>query len=205
MDLPGLNRRALLGAAAAACAVPLLAGCDRRQTPEPFHSVDMTGAQYAQRLQLPDADGRMRSLDDFKGKVIVVFFGYVHCPDVCPVTMGELSQVKKQLGADGDRVQGVFVTVDPARDTPDLLKSYVTAFDPSFVALRGSKEQTDAATREFRVFVEQVPGKKPGEYTVNHVAGSFIFDAQGRIRLFTRYGMPQPELAADLRRLVQGA
>ncbi|TAL26272.1 MAG: SCO family protein [Aquabacterium sp.] len=201
-----LTRRRLLQAAAGAAVVPALAACDRlRPSQQPFHSVDITGAQHAQGLHLPDADGRMRSLADFKGKVVVVFFGYVHCPDVCPMTMGELVQVKRQLGADGDRIQGIFVTVDPVRDTPEVLKPYVTSFDPSFIALRGSKEQTDAATRDFKVFVEQVPGRKPGEYTVNHTAGSFIFDGQGRIRLFTRYGMPQAELTEDLRRLVAGA
>lgn len=207
MESVVLTRRRLLRAAAGIAAVPALAACDRlKPAAQPsFHSVDITGAQHAQRLQLPDADGRMRSLDDFKGKVVVVFFGYVHCPDVCPITMGELAQVKKQLGPDGERIQGVFVTVDPARDTPEVLKPYVTAFDPSFVALRGSKEQTDAVTRDFKVFVEQVPGKKPGEYTVNHTAGSFVFDGQGRIRLFTRYGMPQPELTEDLRRIASGA
>ncbi|MEO7151594.1 MAG: SCO family protein, partial [Burkholderiaceae bacterium] len=139
--LPGLGRRRLLIAAAAA-----LSGCDRLSPTNvrSFNGVDITGAEYAQKFELPDQNGTLRTLADFKGKVTVVFFGYTHCPDVCPTTMAELAQVKKQLGPDGAAVQGIFITVDPQRDTPALLKGYVESFDPSFVALRGTPEQTTA-------------------------------------------------------------
>jgi len=164
--------------------------------------VDITGANYANRIELPDLDGRVRTLADFKGKVTVVFFGYTHCPDVCPTTLAELAEVKRALGPDGDRIQGVFITVDPERDTVELLKTYVTAFDPTFIALRGTPEQTQATAKNFRVFYAKSPGKTPETYTVDHTAGSYVFDAQGRIRLFTRYGAGAQPLIADLRTLL---
>ena len=182
-----------------------LVACDRPNTGSSkpaFKAVDITGADYARTLSLPDADGKTRTLADFKGKVTVVFFGYTQCPDVCPTTMAELAEVKKSLGKDGERVQGVFVTIDPERDTPQLLKNYITAFDPSFVALRGSEEQTKAVAKEFKVFYAKVEGRTPGSYTMDHTAGSFIYDTQGRLRLFTRYGGGAQALASDLRALL---
>lgn len=195
-----------MGAAAA-----LLSGCDKlglssTSALEPvkpaFHGVDITGAEYARTLSLPDIDGRPRTLADFKGKTTVVFFGYTQCPDVCPTTMAELAQVKKSLGADGDRVQGVFVTIDPERDKPELLKAYMASFDPSFVALRGSPEQTLATAKEFKAFYAKVPGRNEGSYTMDHTAGSYVFDPQGRVRLFVRYGGGTDGLAADLKALL---
>lgn len=197
------SARRSLGMALAALA--LLAACDRAPGGGPalqFKGVDITGAEYGRQLALPDQDGKPRTLADFKGKVTVVFFGYTQCPDVCPTTMAELAQVKKALGADGERIQGVFVTVDPERDTPQLLKAYVQGFDPSFVALRGTPEQTQAAAKEFKVFYAKVPGKTEGAYTMDHTAGSYVFDAQGRLRLFVRYGGPTEALAADLKTLL---
>lgn len=195
-----------------ALAATLLASCDKSATPPSgasappaplqFQGVDITGASYAQSLALPDAKGQQRSLADFKGKVVVVFFGYTQCPDVCPTTMAELAQVKKALGPDGDRVQGVFVTVDPERDTPEVLNSYLASFDPSFVALRGTLEQTKAVAKEFKVFYAKVPGTTEGAYTVDHTAGSYVLDAQGRIRVFERYGSGAPALTADLKALL---
>lgn len=170
-----------------------------------FKAIDITGANYAKSLELADVDGQRRTLADFKGKVTVVFFGYTHCPDVCPTTLAELAQVKKALGADGDRVQGVFVTIDPERDTPAVLKAYVTSFGKDFVALRGTPEETKAAAAQFKVFYAKVPGKTEGSYTMDHTAGSYVFDAQGRIRLFTRYGVGAEALAADLRLLLSDA
>jgi protein SCO1 len=197
-------RRVVISLLAAAA----LAGCDKLGLPGPskatFNGVDITGAEYGRQLALPDAEGRPRALADFKGKVSVVFFGYTQCPDVCPTTMAELAQIKRALGVDGERVQGVFVTVDPERDTPQVLKAYVANFDPTFVALRGSPEQTAAAAREFKVFYMKVPGKTPGSYTVDHTAGSYVIDAQGRLRLFERYGTPADALASDLRQLLKG-
>nr|WP_054020364.1 SCO family protein [Piscinibacter sakaiensis] len=183
-----------------------LAACDRGSPrAASFKGVDITGADYARRLELSDADGRARSLADFKGKVTVVFFGYTQCPDVCPSTLGELAQVKRALGADGERVQGVFVSVDPARDTPEVLKAYMASFDPGFVALRGTPEQTLAAAKEFKVYYAKVPGKTESSYTMDHTAGSFVFDASGRVRLFVRYGTGAEALTADLRALLDEA
>jgi protein SCO1/2 len=182
-----------------------LAACDRLgggpEGPRPgFNGIDITGAEYARKLALPDAAGQVHTIEDFKGKVIVVFFGYTQCPDVCPTTMAELAEVKRSLGADGARVQGVFITVDPERDTPELLRAYITSFDPTFVALRGTIEQTQATAREFKVFFAKVP--TGGSYTMDHTAGSYVFDTHGRVRLFERYGVGAKALADDLRLLL---
>jgi len=180
-----------------------LAGCDQFSATKPaFKGVDLTGAEYAKTLSLSDQDGKSRTLAEFKGKVVVVFFGYTQCPDVCPTTMAELAEVKRSLGSDGDKVQGVFVTVDPERDTAPLLKAYLGSFDPSFVALRGSEEQTKAAAKEFKVFYAKVPGKSEGSYTMDHTAASFVFDKQGRVRVFTRYGSGAQALAEDIKLLL---
>jgi len=188
-----MDRRSLLLIAALT-----VAGCRKPA----FQAVDVSGAGYGQSLALPDADGRTRTLAEFKGKVTVVFFGFTHCPDVCPSTLAEIAEVKRSLGADGQRVQGVFVTVDPERDTPAVLKSYVSQFDPSFVALRGTPEQTKEVAKDFKVYYAKVPGKTEGSYTVDHTAGSYVFDTQGRLRLFTRYGSGPQALAADLKLLL---
>ena len=186
-----------------------LAGCDKLGLSTvsagpavPFRGADITGAAYARTVSLPDVSGQPRSLADFKGKVTVVFFGYTQGPDVCPATMAELAQVKKSLGADGDRLQGVFITIDPERDTPEILKAYMASFDPSFVALRGTLAQTQAAAKEFKVFFAKVPGKVEGSYTMDHTAGAYILDAQGNPRLFERYGGGAEALAADVKALL---
>jgi protein SCO1/2 len=169
-----------------------------------FRSVDITGADYARDFNLPDADGKPRSLKDFAGRAVVVFFGFTQCPDVCPTTLTELVQVKKLLGADGARVQGIFVTVDPERDTPEVLKAYMANFDPGFVALRGTPEQLAAVAKDFKVYYKKVEGKTPGSYTMDHSAASFVYDPQGRLRLYTRYGTGAQALADDLRILLKG-
>ena len=201
-DSTNRRRRWLIALLAATA----LAGCDKLgltgQDRPSFQGVDITGAEYGRELSLPDAEGVPRTLADFKGKVSVVFFGYTQCPDVCPTTLAELAQVKRAMGAAGARVQGVFVTVDPERDTPELLKAYVANFDPSFVALRGSPEQTAAAAREFKVFFAKAKGRTPDSYTVDHTAGSYLIDPQGRLRVFERYGTPTEALAADLKLLL---
>lgn len=191
-----------------------LAGCERlgdklglsAKPPAPvFVGTDITGAPYARTLAMPDIDGQPRTLGDFKGKVVVVFFGYTQCPDVCPTTMAELAQIKKSLGPDGDKLQAVFVTIDPERDTPVILKSYMASFDPSFVALRGSLGQTQAVAKEFKVYYAKVPGKTAGSYTMDHSAGSFIIDPEGHVRLFERYGAGADGMLADIKALmVQG-
>ncbi|MGA1328469.1 MAG: SCO family protein [Rubrivivax sp.] len=180
-----------------------MTGCDRFG-PAAFKAIDITGADYARELTLPDIEGRPRSIAEFKGKVVVVFFGFTHCPDVCPTTLVELAAVKRALGADGERVQGIFVTVDPERDTAEVLRAYVSNFDPGFVALRGGLDETAAMAKQFKVFYAKVPGKTPDTYTMDHTAGSYIFDPQGRVRLFTRYGTGTDALVHDLKILLAG-
>ena len=182
-----------------------LSACDKIGLPSSkaaFNGIDITGAQYARTLSLPDQNGQPRTLADFKGKVVVVFFGYTQCPDVCPTTMVELAQVKKALGKEGERVQGLFVSIDPERDTPAILKAYMASFDPSFVALRGSVEQAQAAAKEFKVFFAKVPGKTDGSYTMDHTAGSYLFDPSGKVRLFVRYGAGAEALTSDIKALL---
>ena len=200
------RRRSLLAAAAAL----VLAGCDRVPglgggSKPAFKAIDLTGAEYGRDLSLTDTEGRRRTLADFRGKIVVLFFGFTQCPDVCPSTLAELAEVKRSLGADGERVQGVFVTIDPERDTPELLKEYVTTFDPSFVALRGDADETKKAAREFKVFYAKVPGKTEGSYTMDHTAGSYVIDADGHLRLFTRYGSGAQALTDDLKLLLAEA
>ena len=195
-----MNRRTLLTLAS----IVMLAACSAEKSPPAFKSIDITGAEYAQRLDLPDADGKPRTLADFKGKVVVVFFGFTQCPDVCPTALAEIAEVKKALGADGARVQPVFVTVDPERDTLEVLKAYVGGFGQDFVALRGTLEQTQAAAKEFKVFFAKVPGKTEGSYTIDHTAGLFVLDAAGRVRLFARNGGGTEALAGDVKLLLAG-
>lgn len=206
-----LSRSWRLGAVLAVAFCTALAGCDKlsSSTAKPaepsFQGADVTGANYGRNLSLPDMNGQPRTLGDFKGKVTVVFFGYTQCPDVCPTTMSELAQVKKALGPDGDKLQGVFVTIDPERDTPEILKSYMASFDPSFIALRGTLAQTEAAAKEFKVFYAKVPGKVEGSYTMDHTAGAYVFDAKGNLRLFERYGAGPDGLASDVKQLIAQA
>jgi len=169
-----------------------------------FKNTDVTGVNYARGFELTDQNGKRRTLAEFKGKVVSVFFGYTQCPDVCPTTLAEMKEVRARLGADADRLQVLFVTVDPERDTPELLRNYVTAFDPSFLGLTGSPAEVAAVAKEFRVFYEKVPGKSPADYTMNHTAGSYVFDPAGHIRLFVRHGQATDVLAGDLKVLLAG-
>ncbi len=167
-----------------------------------FHSVDITGADYGTDFHLTDHTGKPRVLADFRGKIVVLFFGYTHCPDVCPVTMAQLAQVVKQLGADAGRVQVLFVTLDPERDTRELLAQYVPAFDSAFLGLYGDMAATQETAKAFRVFFQKQPGKTPETYTIDHTAGTYVFDTKGRLRLFVRYGQEGADLFADLRTLL---
>ena len=181
-----------------------LSGLSACSDPRPaFKGVDITGADYAKELNLPDQNGQVRKLKDFSGKLVVVFFGYTQCPDVCPTTMQELAEVKRLLGPDGDKLQAVFVTVDPERDTAELLKAYVENFDASFVALRPTQEQLPAIAKEFKIYFKRGEGKTPTSYTMDHSAGSYIFDTQGRVRLFSRYGTGAQALADDFKLLLK--
>ncbi|WP_293603670.1 SCO family protein [Polaromonas sp. UBA4122] len=168
-----------------------------------FKSIDLTGADYAQGFSLTDHNGQVRTLKDFAGKVVVVFFGYTQCPDVCPTTMAELAQVKQLLGPDGDKLQGIFITVDPERDTPELLKAYMGNFDASFLALRPTMAQLPEVAKDFKIYYKKVDGETPGSYSMDHSAGSYIFDGKGRIRLYTRYGSGAEALASDIRLLLK--
>ena len=198
-----LKRRGALAALVALVAATL-AACSAEQKPA-FKGIDITGAEYARQLALPDASGKPRTLDDFKGKVVVVFFGFTQCPDVCPTTLAEIAEIKQKLGADGAKVQAVFVTVDPERDTPEIVGAYVAAFGTDFIALRGTLEQTTAAAKEFKVFFAKVPGKTAGSYTLDHTAGSFVFDPKGKVRLFVRQGGGVDAMAGDIKLLLGGA
>ncbi len=181
-----------------------LAGCSEKAPS--FTAIDITCAEYARDFPLPDHNGRQRSVRDFAGKVVVVFFGYTQCPDVCPTSMSELAEVRKLLGPDGDKLQGIFITVDPERDTPEVLKAYMENFEPSFLALRPtSPEQLAALAKDFKAYYKKVDGRTPTSYTMDHSAGSYVFDTQGRIRLFTRYGTGAAPLAADIRILLAQA
>ncbi|MDP1657005.1 MAG: SCO family protein [Hylemonella sp.] len=169
-----------------------------------FAAIDVTGADYAKDFQLTDHNGQPRSLQDFRGKIVVLFFGYTQCPDVCPTSMTELVEVKKLLGADGDKLQGLFVTVDPARDTPELLKAYMANFDPTFLALyAASPEKLAALAKDYKVYYKKVEGKTPTSYTMDHSAGSYIYDTDGKLRLYTRYGSGAPAMASDIKLLLQ--
>ena len=177
-----------------------LVGCKPNQSQ--FKSIDITGANYAKGFELTDQLGRTRQLSDFKGKVVVVFFGYTQCPDVCPTSLSELAQAKRLLGADADKLQGVFVTLDAERDTPELLKAYMANFDDDFVALIPTPEQREALAKEFKIYYKVVEGKTPTSYTLDHSAGSYLYDAQGRLRLYSRYGAGAQALADDVKILL---
>jgi protein SCO1 len=179
----------------------LIAGCGEKKAE--FRSIDITGADYAKDFALPDVNGQTKTLADFKGKAVVLFFGFAQCPDVCPTTMAEIAAVKKSLGKDGEKVTAVFITVDPERDTPQVLKAYMESFDPSFTALRGTPEQTAALAKYFKIYYKKVEGKTPTSYTIDHTAASFVYDPQGKLRLYTRYGMGAQALAEDLKLLLR--
>ncbi len=168
-----------------------------------FKAVDITGAEYGRDFPLPDTAGRVRSVKDFQGKAVVVFFGFTQCPDVCPTTLTELNQARQLLGPDGARVQGIFVTVDPERDTPQVLQAYLANFGPDYVGLRGTPEQLAAVAKDFKIYYKKVDGKTPGSYTMDHSAASYVYDPQGRLRLYTRYGSGAQALADDLRLLLK--
>ena len=170
-----------------------------------FKNTDITGADYAKGFALTDHTGKARTLADFNGKVVSIFFGFTHCPDVCPTTLAEMKGVLDKLGPDdAKRVQVLFVTIDPERDTPALLANYVPAFHPSFLGLVGSPEATAKMAKDFKVFYQKVPGKTPGSYSMDHSAGSYVYDPQGRLRLFVRHGMPLEGLVADFKLLLGG-
>ena len=170
-----------------------------------FTAIDITGADYAKGFSLTDHNGQTRTLQDFQGKIVMMFFGYTQCPDVCPTSMVEMAQIKQLLGKDADRIQCLFVTIDPERDKPEMLKEYMAAFDPTFLALVPTPEQLAVLAKDYKVYYKKVDGPTPTSYTMDHTAGSYVYDTRGKLRLFTRYGT-KPELtAADIKQLLASA
>ena len=186
----------------AALAVLILAACDGGGPK--FRNVDMTGADYAKGFALTDHNGKPRTLADFSGKAVVVFFGYTRCPDVCPTTMVEMKDVLRKLGSEAAKVQVLFVTLDPERDTQQVLAQYVPAFDPRFLGLYGDSAATAKTAKDFKVFYEKRPGSSPGSYTIDHTAASYVFDPKGRLRLYVKHDQIGT-LADDLRTLLKEA
>ena len=199
------DRRRAVAALAGVAVLPLvpmwLTGC----TPEKpqFKSIDLTGADYARDFSLLDQNGQLRTVKDFAGKIVVVFFGFVQCPDVCPTSMAELSEVKRLLGTDGNRLQAIFITVDPERDTPELLKAYMANFEPTFLALRPTPAELVQVAKDFKIYYKKVDGKTKGSYSMDHSAGSYIYDPKGQIRLYSRYGSGADVVASDIRLLMK--
>ncbi len=194
---------ARLTAAALLMFAGFLTGCNSAKAPA-FQLTDITGAKFAREFRLTDHNGRPRTLADFKGKVVAVFFGYTYCPDVCPLTMAELASVMKALGPAADKVQVLFITVDPERDTPAVLSRYVPAFDPRFLGLYGDADATARTAKEFKALYQKQP-EPGGGYSVDHSAGTYIYDTAGRVRLFASYGQGAPLILHDIRLLLQEA
>ncbi|QCB48304.1 SCO family protein [Hydrogenophaga sp. PAMC20947] len=188
----------------AAAGLLALTACSDKSAETAFHSIDITGADYADGFSLTDHNGQARTLADFKGKAVVIFFGFTQCPDVCPTSMSELAQARQLLGADGDRLQGLFVSIDPERDTPEIMKAYMGSFDPSFLALYAKPDELPDLAKRFKIYYKKVDGSTPGTYTMDHSAGSYIFDPQGRVRLYFRYGGGAQAMADDVKKLLDG-
>ncbi|WP_186162402.1 SCO family protein [Burkholderia gladioli] len=195
------RRRWLTACAGALLLAGGLAGCDQQPA---FQNLDITGnTQFGKDFSLPDSAGKLRTLADFKGRAVVLFFGYTHCPDVCPTTLAELAQAMQQLGPEAKRVQVLLVTLDPERDTAPLLAQYVAAFDPSFIALRPADDaQLRQVAKDFRIYYAKAAGKTPGSYTMDHTAASYVFDPDGKLRLFVRDGQGPGPWVHDLKLLL---
>jgi protein SCO1 len=200
-QLTGSALGRLAAAAAALLAAFTLAACGP-DAPS-FKASDVTGTTYGRDFELNGHDGKPHTLADFRGKVVVLFFGYTQCPDVCPTTLAELAEVMKQLGPDAARVQVLFATIDPDRDTGELLAQYVPAFNPAFLGLYGDADATARTAKEFRVFYQKQPGRSPATYTMDHSAGTFLFDPQGRLRVYVSYGQGPDVFVHDIRELLR--
>lgn len=182
-------------------AVLLLAlGACSNEQPK-FTGIDLTGSKADLGFKLTDIEGRERTLADFRGSYVIVFYGYTQCPDVCPTTLARAVEVKKKLGPDGQKLKVVFITVDPERDTAELMRNYLQAFDKEFIGLRGTPEQTQAAAKALHVFYEKVPSGS--SYAINHTAITYILDAQGNLRLGMRNEQGADDYVADLRVLMK--
>jgi protein SCO1/2 len=177
--------------------------CTEKPEAPRFKLTDVTGASFGRDFALTDHNGQRRTLADFKGKVVTLFFGFTHCPDVCPTTLGEMALVMKELGKDSDRLQVLFVTVDPERDTAEVLKRYVPAFHPSFLGMTGSADDIARTAKEFKIFYQKQPLPSGSGYSMDHSAGTYILDAEGRLRLFAQYGIGAPAMLNDIRQLMK--
>lgn len=198
-----MNRRSLLAAAVAGIASLLTVACQK--APIQFQNTDITGATFARDFALTDHSGQARKLADYNGKLAIVFFGFTHCPDVCPGTLIHMKEVMAKLGEQADQIQVLFITVDPERDTQEVLSQYVPAFDKRFIGLRGTIEQTKAVTREFKVFYAKVPGSTEGTYSIDHTAASYVFDHNGQVRLMLKPDTPTDAIVSDLKALLAAA
>jgi protein SCO1/2 len=176
----------------------VLGGCERGASGPSFRATDVTGAEFGRDIQLNDFNGQPRKLSDFRGKAVAVFFGYTHCPDVCPTTLAELASAIRKMGPEGEKVEVLFITADPERDTPEVLKQYVTSFNPRFLGLRGSPEETAQIAREFKVIIQKNASGGAGNYTVDHSSGTYLYDPQGRLRVYVSYGQGADVFAHDL-------
>ena len=201
-----MNRqRRLLVALAGVVGASWLPGCDRvASSRRTFNTVDITGADLGTAFQVPDHRGVPRGIADFRGRVVVLAFGYTHCPDMCPTTLADLATVVRSLGPDGSRVQVLFLTIDPKRDSSALLAAYVPAFHPDFIGLRAETEETTRIAKAYKIFVSEVPGRTPESYTVDHSTQMLAFDGAGRLRLLIPHATPPEKIAADLRLLMNG-
>ncbi|OGA09213.1 MAG: hypothetical protein A2W68_09645 [Betaproteobacteria bacterium RIFCSPLOWO2_02_64_14] len=196
-----MRRRSMIGSCLLVIAI-IAGGCGQPDTRPQFELTDVTGANLGRELNLLDHNRRPRTLADFRGKVVVIFFGFAQCPDVCPTTLSELAAVARELGKDADRMQVLFVTVDPERDTPEVLRQYVPSFDPRFLGLYGDAEATARAAKAFKIFYQKQPLKDSTTYSVDHSAGTYILDREGRLRLYARYGAGAALLLHDIRILL---
>lgn len=182
--------------------VLVFSGCSQKQAPH-YQATDITGVDYARDFRLTDQTGRVRTLADFRGKVVAIFFGYTHCPDVCPTTLSDFAMAMKLLGKDAAKVQVIFVTVDPQRDTRSVLAQYMPAFNPGFLGMYASPGETAALAKSFKVFYQKQPPDARGNYTVDHSAGTYIYDTQGRLRLYMAYGEGPQAIAHDISLLLK--
>ncbi len=194
----GMGRRTALMAGGALLTMALM-GCER--SPPSYHAIDLTGADFGRTFALQDPEGRTRTLDEFKGRYVMLFFGFTQCPDVCPTALARAVEVRQLLGSDAEKLQVLLVTVDPERDTPEVLRAYTAAFDPGFIALRGDLPATETVAREFKIHYAKVPTGT--SYTMDHTALTYIVDPEGRLRLAVRHEQSPKEVAQDLRTLMK--
>lgn len=183
----------------------LISGCKQPESQQSFISTDVTGADFAKNFHLTDHKGQPRTLSDFKGKVVVLFFGYIHCPDICPRTLANFASVAKRLGPESNKIQVLFVTLDPERDTQAVLAKFVPSFDPAFLGLYGTQQQIAETAKEYKLVYQKQAGKGPSNYTLDHSAGTYIYDPSGKLRLYASYGQDVDSLVEDIKMLLKSA